>query len=67
MQQGPRKLNLADTRGINWRLQLNVRNVLDNQKLRAITAQDDGTGRAVVVRWSLPEPRTFLLSNSFEF
>ena len=62
-----RKLKFGEARAINWRIQLNARNLLDNQKLRAITAQDDGTGRAVVVRWSLPEPRTFLLSNSFEF
>jgi hypothetical protein len=52
---------------LNWRVQLNVRNILNDDKLEAVSAMDDGTRRAVIVRWRMPEPRTFLLSNSFEF
>ena len=52
---------------MNWRVQLNIRNVLDDDKLEAVSAMDNGARKAVMVRWRMPEPRTFLLSNSFEF
>ena len=52
---------------MRWRVQLNVRNILDDRDLEPVTGLDDGTGQAVTIRWRVPEPRTFVLSNSLEF
>lgn len=54
---------------VNWRLQLNVRNVLDENKLFPHRAVDrrDGTGRKDVVIYRLNEPRTFVLTSTFSF
>ena len=49
---------------VRWRVQLNV---LDDRDLEPVTGLDDGTGQAVTIRWRVPEPRTFVLSNSLEF
>ncbi len=62
-----RTFKLSPSRTVRWRGQLNIRNVLDDQKLEPISGLDDGAGNPFVVRWRLPEPRTFVLSNSFEF
>jgi outer membrane receptor protein involved in Fe transport len=58
---------LFDT--VNWRLQLNVRNVLDENKLFPHRAVDrrDGTNRPDVAIYRLNEPRTFMLTSSFSF
>ncbi|MBI5693249.1 MAG: hypothetical protein HZC55_24490 [Verrucomicrobia bacterium] len=52
---------------VNWRLQLNVRNALDENKLFPHRAVDrrDGTGRPAIAIYRLNEPRTFLLTSSF--
>ena len=54
-------------RPVRWRGQLNVRNVLDDRKLEPVTGVDDGTGKGYTVRWRVPEPRTFVFSNTFVF
>lgn len=48
---------------VKWRVQLNVRNVLANDHLARVTVQPDGSPAA----YRIPEPRTFTLTNSFEF
>ena len=35
--------------------------------LEPVTGLDDGTGKSVTIRWRVPEPRTFVLSNTLEF
>jgi len=62
-----RTIKLATSRPIRWRMQLNVRNVLDDRDLEPISGLDDGTGQGVAIRWRVPEPRTFVLSNTLEF
>ena len=62
-----RNIKVAGVPRLNWRVQLNIRNGLDDDKLEAVSAMDNGARKAVMVRWRMPEPRTFLLSNSFEF
>jgi outer membrane receptor protein involved in Fe transport len=62
-----RTIKLTAARTVRWRVQLNVRNVLDDRDLEPITGVDDGAGQGVVIRWRVPEPRTFAFSNTFEF
>ena len=62
-----RSIKLAAPRPIRWRVQLNVRNVLGDRDLEPITGVDDGAGQGVAIRWRVPEPRTFVLSNTLEF
>ncbi len=62
-----RSFKLGGSRTVRWRGQINVRNVLDDRELEPVTGLDDGTGRGEVVRWRVPEPRTFVFSNTFEF
>ena len=62
-----RTIKLATARPIRWRVQINVRNVLGDRDLEPISGLDDGTGQGVAIRWRVPEPRTFVLSNTFEF
>lgn len=52
---------------VNWRLQLNVRNALDENKVFPHRAVDrrDGTGRPAIAIYRLNEPRTFLLTSTF--
>ena len=57
-------IKLTASRPVRWRVQLNV---LDDRDLEPVTGLDDGTGQAVTIRWRVPEPRTFVLSNSLEF
>ena len=54
---------------VNWRLQLNVRNVLDENKLFPHRAVDrrDGTNRPDVAIYRLNEPRTFMLTSNLSF
>jgi hypothetical protein len=54
---------------LNWRVQLNVRNALDENKLFPHRAVDrrDGTGRPAVAIYRLNEPRTFVLTSAFSF
>ncbi len=54
---------------VPWRVQLNVRNVLDDDKIFPHRAVDtrDGTGRPTVVIYRLNEPRTFVLTSTFTF
>lgn len=62
-----RTFKLTASRAVRWRVQLNVRNVLDDRDLEPVTGLDDGAGRGEVIRWRVPEPRTFVLSNALEF
>ena len=48
---------------INWRLQLNVRNLLDDDTLIPAAAQPDGS----IASWFAPQGRTFMLRSTFEF
>lgn len=48
---------------VNWRIQLNVRNILGQNDLIPITVQPDGTPGT----YRIPEPTTFTLTNTFEF
>ena len=48
---------------INWRVQLNIRNLLDAQS--HIDQQAISTGQ--IVKYYLHEPRTFILTNTFSF
>jgi len=48
---------------VNWRLQLNIRNVLNQN--RPIPQRAYSTGQVMV--FTLPQPRTFIITNSFEF
>jgi hypothetical protein len=62
-----RKLDFGGSRKLDWRIQLNVRNVLGDEELEPITGTDDGLGNPFTVRYRIPEPRTFVLTNSFRF
>ncbi len=48
---------------ITWRVQLNVRNLLDEDDLVPVAAQPDGS----IAAWRIPSPRTFSLRSTFEF
>jgi hypothetical protein len=48
---------------INWRIQLNVRNVFANDKLIRVTVEPDNSPAA----YRIPEPRTWAVTNTFEF
>ena len=48
---------------ITWRLQLNVRNILDQDDLIPVIAQPDKS----IAAWRIPSPRTFSLRSTFEF
>ena len=48
---------------INGRLQLNVRNLLDDDTLIPAAAQPDGS----IASWFAPQGRTFMLRSTFEF
>ncbi len=48
---------------IDWRVQLNIRNVFGDKTPDVVQVQPDGSP----VRVSLPTPRQFLLSNTFRF
>jgi hypothetical protein len=50
-------------RGVDWRVQLNVRNVFQGNDLIPITAQPDGTPAG----YRIAPVRTFTLSNVFKF
>jgi hypothetical protein len=50
-------------RDLHWRIQLNVRNVLANNKLIRTTVEPDGSPAA----YRIPEPRTITLINTIEF
>ncbi len=49
--------------GINWRIQLNLRNIFADDDLIPINVQPDGSPAAV----RIPEPMTWTLTNTFEF
>lgn len=48
---------------ITWRVQLNVRNLLNDDELVPVVAQPD----ASIAAWRIPSPRTFTLRSTFEF
>jgi hypothetical protein len=48
---------------INWKLQLNVRNLGVGNSLKPLAAWPDGT----VVQWTLREPQRWTLTNTFSF
>ena len=49
---------------VNWRLQLNVRNVFDN---RDRLEQRANLAEGYVTVYAVPQPRTFILTNTFSF
>jgi outer membrane receptor protein involved in Fe transport len=49
------------------RAQLNIENVFGEEKLRPIVKVDRGDGQPVVSRYSVDQPRNFVLSGSVEF
>ena len=51
------------TNKIDWRIQLNIRNLLDDDDLIPLGTQPDGT----IARVYLPEPIKFELSSRFSF
>lgn len=61
-----RKLNNK----LTWSIQFNVRNLLDDlgfDGVRAMNATTDPNSDIVVTRYSLKEPRVFILSNTISF
>lgn len=50
-------------RKVRWRLQLNVRNALNDRDLRVQRSRSSGEGSV----FRLPTPRAFILTNSFSF
>ena len=54
---------------LDWRLQLNVRNVFDAYTVRVLRTVDarDGTHRGVNAIYHLTEPRTYQLTSTFKF
>jgi hypothetical protein len=53
----------AVTSRINWRVQLNVRNIFATKDLQVVTVEPDGSPAA----YRIPEPRTITLTNTFTF
>ena len=49
---------------VNWRVQLNIRNLLDDQSPLEQRANITAGFRTV---YSIPEPRSFILTNTFTF
>ena len=49
---------------INWRVQLNIRNLLDNQDPMT---QRANISTGLVTVYAVPEPRSFILTNTFSF
>jgi hypothetical protein len=49
---------------VNWRVQLNIRNLLDDQDPMA---QRANIGEGFVTVYAVPEPRSFILTNTFTF
>lgn len=54
---------------VNWRLQMNVRNLFDRNTITPLVTVDsrDGNRTPSVAIYQLREPRTFLFTSSFEF
>ena len=54
---------------VKWKIQLNVRNLLNNTKLQPIRADEQYglTGIQQNIDWRYVEPRSFILTNRFEF
>jgi hypothetical protein len=50
-------------RRINWKLQLNVRNIGVGNELRPLAAWPDGT----VVQWTIREPQRWTLTSTWTF
>ena len=50
---------------VDWSLQLNIRNALDDTDL--LPSSSDGTGQGNIVRWRFQVPRTYQLSSTFKF
>ena len=51
-------------RKVNWRVQLNIRNLFDDQD--PMTQRANITSGFVTV-YAVPEPRSFILTNTFTF
>jgi outer membrane receptor protein involved in Fe transport len=49
---------------VNWRVQLNVRNLFDN---RDRLEQRANLAAGYVTVYAVPEPRSFILTNTFSF
>ncbi len=48
---------------VNWRIQLNINNLLASRELIPVASEPDGT----VATWRIPEGRTWSVTNTFEF
>ena len=53
------------TERINWRIQLNVRNAFDGNKLIPLTVQPDGKGTPAA--WRIAPAQTWQITNTFSF
>ncbi|MBK1879715.1 TonB-dependent receptor plug domain-containing protein [Pelagicoccus mobilis] len=50
-------------REIDWRIQLNVKNLFDDNDIYPVVAHTDGS----ILQWEQKAPRTWMITNSFEF
>jgi hypothetical protein len=48
---------------VNWRIQLNINNLLASRDLIPVASEPDGS----IATWRIPEGRTWSLTNTFEF
>lgn len=60
---GYRRKFRVSSHDLNWKIQLNVRNLLADDAPIVASVQPDGSPAA----YRIPEPRTFSLTNTFEF
>ena len=58
------RLKIFDNK-VDWSLQLNIRNLLDDTDL--LPSSTDGLGLGNVVRWTFQAPRTYQLTSTFRF
>jgi hypothetical protein len=55
------------SKDLRWTVALNIRNLLDNDEKVPTNAIELADGSLQNIRFTIPEPRTFVLSNSIEF
>ena len=54
---------------IDWKIQFNIRSLLDHDTPTPVRADEDANNRGVQQNWSyrIVEPRSFLLTNTFSW
>ena len=58
------RMKLLDGK-VDWSLQLNIRNILDDTSMKA--SSTDGAGQGNIVRWRFQIPRPYQLASTFRF